>query len=123
MASHNRYNGSVTLDKLAHTRRHWICCRYPNVPGIYTQEQIEAWKPVVEAVHAKKSPFFLQLWHTGRATSTGMWQLCIIKSLVPCWRLLAASTVLLIVCKIWVQIFACCFLIHIFGGHLCKAAL
>ncbi|KAL3141539.1 hypothetical protein ABBQ32_004789 [Trebouxia sp. C0010 RCD-2024] len=42
---------------------------YPNVPGIYTQEQIEAWKPIVKAVHNKKSPFFLQLWHTGRASS------------------------------------------------------
>lgn len=45
---------------------------YPNVPGIYTDEQIEAWKPIVEAVHKKNSPFFLQLWHVGRATSVGM---------------------------------------------------
>ena len=45
--------------------------RYPNVPGIYTDEQIEAWKPIVKAVHSKKSPFFLQLWHVGRASSVG----------------------------------------------------
>lgn len=45
---------------------------YPNVPGIYTDQQIEAWKPIVEAVHKKKSPFFLQLWHVGRASSVGM---------------------------------------------------
>ena len=37
-------------------------------PGIYTAEQTEAWKQVVEAVHAKGTPIFLQLWHTGRAS-------------------------------------------------------
>ena len=34
-------------------------------PGIYTDEQTEAWKQVVDAVHAKGTPIFLQLWHTG----------------------------------------------------------
>ena len=37
-------------------------------PGIYTDEQGEAWKQVVDAVHAKGSPIFLQLWHCGRAS-------------------------------------------------------
>ena len=37
-------------------------------PGIYTAEQTVAWKQVVEAVHAKGTPIFLQLWHTGRAS-------------------------------------------------------
>ncbi|KAI0342276.1 NADH:flavin oxidoreductase/NADH oxidase [Trametopsis cervina] len=40
---------------------------YPNVPGIYTQEQIDAWKPIVEAVHEKGSYIYLQLWATGRS--------------------------------------------------------
>ncbi|KAI0342408.1 NADH:flavin oxidoreductase/NADH oxidase [Trametopsis cervina] len=40
---------------------------YDNIPGIYTQEQIAAWKPVVEAVHAKGSFIYLQLWALGRA--------------------------------------------------------
>jgi N-ethylmaleimide reductase len=39
-----------------------------NSPGIYTDEQAQAWKQVVNAVHAKGTPFFLQLWHTGRAS-------------------------------------------------------
>ncbi|WNZ25807.1 alkene reductase [Leptolyngbya sp. NK1-12] len=39
-----------------------------NSPGIYSKEQAQAWKPVVDAVHAKGTPFFLQLWHTGRAS-------------------------------------------------------
>ena len=28
-------------------------CRYPFVPGIYTRDQIEGWRPVVGAVHGK----------------------------------------------------------------------
>ncbi|GJP42127.1 hypothetical protein CLOM_g1726 [Closterium sp. NIES-68] len=41
---------------------------YPNVPGIYTREQVEAWKPIVKAVKAKGGVFFCQLWHAGRAS-------------------------------------------------------
>ena len=39
-----------------------------NSPGIYTDEQAEAWKQVVDAVHAQGTPIFLQLWHCGRAS-------------------------------------------------------
>jgi N-ethylmaleimide reductase len=39
-----------------------------NSPGIYSDEQAEAWKQVVAAVHAKGAPIFLQLWHCGRAS-------------------------------------------------------
>lgn len=35
---------------------------YPNTPGIYTQEQISAWKPIVQAVKSKGAVFFCQLW-------------------------------------------------------------
>ncbi|RVX05397.1 12-oxophytodienoate reductase 3 [Vitis vinifera] len=42
--------------------------RFPHVPGIYTGEQVEAWKKVVEAVHAKGAIIFCQLWHVGRAS-------------------------------------------------------
>ncbi|XP_039155392.1 12-oxophytodienoate reductase 3-like [Eucalyptus grandis] len=41
---------------------------FPHVPGIYTEEQIEAWKKVVDAVHAKGGLIFCQLWHAGRAS-------------------------------------------------------
>jgi len=34
--------------------------------GLYTKEQAECWKPVVEAVHAKGGKIFAQLWHMGR---------------------------------------------------------
>lgn len=39
-----------------------------NTPGIHSDEQAEAWKEIVEAVHAKGSMIFLQLWHCGRAS-------------------------------------------------------
>uniref|UniRef100_A0A1J3FDE4 12-oxophytodienoate reductase 3 n=1 Tax=Noccaea caerulescens TaxID=107243 RepID=A0A1J3FDE4_NOCCA len=41
---------------------------FPHVPGIYSDEQVEAWKQVVEAVHAKGGFIFCQLWHVGRAS-------------------------------------------------------
>ncbi len=39
---------------------------YPATPGIHTQEQVEGWKKVVQAVHAKGGKILLQLWHVGR---------------------------------------------------------
>lgn len=39
---------------------------YMNCPGIYSSEQVEGWKQVTEAVHAKGGKIFLQLWHSGR---------------------------------------------------------
>ncbi|KAF7376915.1 FMN-linked oxidoreductase [Mycena sanguinolenta] len=36
-------------------------------PGIWSKDQIEAWKTVTTAVHAKGSFIFLQLWALGRA--------------------------------------------------------
>lgn len=39
---------------------------YPDTPGLWTQEQVEGWKLVTEAVHSQKSLIFAQLWHVGR---------------------------------------------------------
>ena len=39
-----------------------------NVPGIYTNEQIEGWKLVTEAVHGKGGLIFSQLGHIGSAS-------------------------------------------------------
>jgi N-ethylmaleimide reductase len=38
----------------------------PLTPGIYTNEQIEAWKKVTKAVHENGGIIYAQLWHTGR---------------------------------------------------------
>ena len=39
-------------------------------PGIYTDEQTNAWQLTTKAVHDKGSKIFLQLWHCGRASHT-----------------------------------------------------
>ena len=39
---------------------------YAQVPGIWSREQVELWKPVVEAVHRAGGRFFAQIWHVGR---------------------------------------------------------
>jgi N-ethylmaleimide reductase len=39
-----------------------------NTPGIHTDRHIAGWRLVTDAVHAKGSKIFLQLWHTGHAS-------------------------------------------------------
>lgn len=39
---------------------------YINTPGIYSQEQVQAWKEVTKAVHEENGHVFIQLWHVGR---------------------------------------------------------
>jgi N-ethylmaleimide reductase len=36
-------------------------------PGIYSQAQVDGWRKVTDAVHAKGGKIFLQIWHGGRA--------------------------------------------------------
>ena len=42
---------------------------YARIPGLYSDEQVAAWKPITEVVHAKGGKIFAQLMHTGRASS------------------------------------------------------
>jgi NADPH2 dehydrogenase/N-ethylmaleimide reductase len=42
----------------------WDCA-----PGIFTPAQIEAWRPLVAAVHAAGGRIALQLWHGGRVAA------------------------------------------------------
>ena len=39
---------------------------YVRTPGIYTDAQIEGWRPIAQAVHARGGKIFMQLFHTGR---------------------------------------------------------
>ena len=39
---------------------------YPDTPGIWSDAQVDGWKQVTEAVHAKGGRILLQLWHVGR---------------------------------------------------------
>ncbi|KAF5353689.1 hypothetical protein D9758_008666 [Tetrapyrgos nigripes] len=42
---------------------------YPHAPGIWSDEQIAAWKEVTSTVHGKGSYIYLQLWALGRAAN------------------------------------------------------
>jgi len=39
---------------------------YARIPGLWSQEQVESWKAVTQAVHARGGRIFAQLMHTGR---------------------------------------------------------
>ena len=39
---------------------------YARIPGLWNEKQVESWKPVTEAVHAKGGRIFAQLMHCGR---------------------------------------------------------
>lgn len=39
---------------------------YPDTPGIWSAEQVQGWRKITDAVHAKGGKIVLQLWHVGR---------------------------------------------------------
>ncbi|RMX04792.1 alkene reductase [Corticibacter populi] len=45
---------------------------YADVPGLYAPEQIEGWKPVTAAVHARGGAIVTQLWHVGRVSHVSL---------------------------------------------------
>ena len=45
---------------------------YKDTPGIYTESHVEAWKPIIEAVHAAGGRIFCQLWHVGRISHVSL---------------------------------------------------
>lgn len=49
------------------TSRGWL-----GAPGLYSEDQVQGWKKVVAAVHAKGGHMFAQLWHTGRSSHVTM---------------------------------------------------
>lgn len=62
------------------------CYRYAHMPGIWTKEQVEAWKPIVDAVHQSGAVFVCQIWHGGRASTYGMYATCICYILVQIFK-------------------------------------
>jgi N-ethylmaleimide reductase len=41
---------------------------YADVPGLYGTEQLDGWKQVTHAVHARGGRIYCQLWHVGRVS-------------------------------------------------------
>jgi len=44
----------------------------PCAPGIWNEEQVEAWKPITKAVHDRGGKIIVQMWHMGRATHSNV---------------------------------------------------
>jgi N-ethylmaleimide reductase len=49
------------------TSRGWL-----GSPGLYSDEQVQGWRKILDKVHAKGGLMFAQLWHTGRASHVSM---------------------------------------------------
>lgn len=45
---------------------------YADVPGIWSAEQVMAWRQVTDAVHAEGGTIVMQLWHVGRVSHTSL---------------------------------------------------
>jgi 2,4-dienoyl-CoA reductase-like NADH-dependent reductase (Old Yellow Enzyme family) len=41
---------------------------YPDTPGIWSKEQVDAWRKVTDAVHHCGGRILMQLWHVGRVS-------------------------------------------------------
>ena len=61
-----RASAGIILTECSAIRRDGNC--FLGSCSIYTDEQVEGWKRVTDAVHAKGGRIFLQIWHGGRAT-------------------------------------------------------
>ncbi|WP_109807898.1 alkene reductase [Sphingosinithalassobacter portus] len=59
---------------------------WPNAPGLWSEEQVAAWKPVLDAVHRAGGRIVAQLWHMGRLSPpdvTGMQPISASATLAP----------------------------------------
>ena len=45
---------------------------YADVPGLYTQEALDGWRKVNDAVHQAGGKMVVQLWHVGRISHTSL---------------------------------------------------
>ena len=45
---------------------------YADVPGIWSEAQVQAWRAVTDAVHAEGGRIVVQLWHVGRVSHTSL---------------------------------------------------
>lgn len=42
------------------------------IPGIYSDAQVEGWRLTTQAVHEQNGKIFIQIWHVGRMSHTGL---------------------------------------------------
>ncbi|MFD8967521.1 alkene reductase [Streptomyces sp. NPDC059568] len=68
---HVAYYGQRAGAGLIITEGTWVSERavgFVNVPGVYSERQVRAWRRVTDVVHALGGRIVLQLWHTGAAS-------------------------------------------------------
>ncbi|QHC21979.1 alkene reductase [Streptomyces sp. GS7] len=68
---HADYYGRRASAGLIITEATWVSRQaigFTGVPGIYSAEQVTAWRRVTDTVHALGGRIVLQLWHTGAAS-------------------------------------------------------
>jgi 2,4-dienoyl-CoA reductase-like NADH-dependent reductase (Old Yellow Enzyme family) len=66
MAEYYRQRASAGLIISEATSISPMAVGYPNTPGIWSDDQVEGWKLITNAVHAEGGRIILQLWHVGR---------------------------------------------------------
>ncbi len=64
-ADYYRQRASAGLIVTEATNISPIAKGYVRTPGSYAQNQIESWRKVADAVHARGGKIFMQLFHTG----------------------------------------------------------
>ena len=45
---------------------------FVDCPGIWSREQVAAWRPVTQAVHDRGAAIFTQIWHVGRVSHVSL---------------------------------------------------
>src|ERR1700751_858378 len=45
---------------------------YQDTPGIYSKEQVAAWRKVTNRVHERGGRIFIQIWHVGRVSQNSL---------------------------------------------------
>lgn len=66
MAEYYRQRAGAGLIVTEATQVSWQSVGYPDTPGVHTDEQVEGWRRVTDAVHHAGGRIVVQLWHVGR---------------------------------------------------------
>ncbi|AJJ19674.1 N-ethylmaleimide reductase [Yersinia intermedia] len=66
MAEYYRQRASAGLIVTEATQISFQAKGYAGAPGLHTQEQLNAWKNITQAVHDEGGHIAVQLWHVGR---------------------------------------------------------
>ncbi|RXA94842.1 MULTISPECIES: alkene reductase [Yersinia] len=72
MAEYYRQRASAGLIITEATQVSFQAKGYAGAPGLHTQEQLNAWKEITQAVHEEGGHIAVQLWHVGRISHNSL---------------------------------------------------